>query len=538
MTGLLASGRGTGEDAPLLDRRRRLAVLAICSMSLLIVNIDSTALNVALPSIQRSFSTSLSNLQWVTDAYVLMLSVLMLAAGSTGDRIGRRRTFRYGLVIFVAGSLACSVAPSIELLIVFRMLQAVGGSMLNPNALSIITNTFRDRRERARALGWWSATYGIALAAGPIVGGALVDSLGWRWVFWINLPLGLLALVLTSVFVPDSKAPRARRLDPAGQVLIVASLGMLTYAIIEGPSAGWGSGEIVGLFCSSVALLAAFVLVELRVPEPLVDMHFFKSPPFSAAAAAATLTFLVMGGFLFVNSLYLQDVRGVSALMAGVALLPATLFIGVLSPVAGRLVNRYGPRLPLVLGGLGEAAGTAVLAFSDVHSSYALLLVAYSLIGIGMGFVNPPITTTALAGMPASRAGVAGGIAASTRQVGTVLGIALLGSVLADGLAVRLRRGLAPLHVARHTVSSLVAAGSGAPQEAARLHGPRAAAAAAVARSSFAQAAHASWLLATVAGLVIAAVAWFSAGPRGLSVAARVFSDDGEPAAKNAAVEV
>lgn len=532
MTGLTATQRAT-PDEEALARRRRYVVLAVCSMSLLIVNIDATALSVALPAIQRGFSASLSSLQWVTDAYVLVISVLMLAAGSTGDRIGRRRVFRWGLAIFLAGSLACSLAPNVDLLIVFRMLQAIGGSMLNPNALSIITNTFTDRRERARAIGWWSATYGIALAAGPIVGGTLVDGLGWRWVFWINVPIVALAIVLTSLVVPDSRAARPRRVDPAGQILVVAVLGTLTYAIIEGPTAGWGSPTIVGLLVASATALVAFVLVERRIREPLVEIRFFKSPPFSAAGVAATLAFLVMGGFLFLNSLYLQDVRGLSALMAGVALLPTTLFIGLLSPVAGRLVNRFGPRLPLVLGGLGNAAGTSVLAFSGVHSSYLLLVVAYSLIGIGMGFVNPPITTTALAGMPVSQAGVAGGIAASTRQVGTVLGIALLGSLLADGLRSRLATGLAPLHLARSTVDALIASGSGAPQQALRLAVPHADVAASIARTAFTEAAHASWWLATAAGLVIAAVAWVSAGPRGTAIAARVFSAGSEETPKD-----
>lgn len=498
-------------------------VLAIASMSLLIVNIDATALNVALPAIQRSFGASLASLQWVTDAYVLVISMLLLAAGSMGDRFGRKRVFRYGLFVFLLGSVACSLAPSVGLLIAFRMVQAIGGSMLNPNALSIITNTFADRRERAKALGWWSATYGIALAAGPIVGGALVDGLGWRWVFWINLPLGLAALALTTRYVPDSRAARARRLDPAGQLLVVAVLGMLTYAIIEGPTAGWGSAEIVTLLAASAAGIAAFVVVERHVAEPLVELRFFKSPPFSAAGVAAILTFLVMGGFLFVNSLYLQDVRRASALMAGVALLPATVFIGALSPVAGRLVNRVGPRPPLVLGGVFSAAGTAVLAFSGAGSGYGLLVLAYSLLGIGMGFVNPPITTTALAGMPPAQAGVAGGVAAATRQVGTVLGIALLGSLLAEGLRARLPAALAPLHLTPAKLHRLVAAGPGAPRVAARLPQAHAATAAAAARVALASATHDAWWLATAAGLVIAAVALVTTGRWGMAAARRAF---------------
>ncbi len=511
----------TGGPAPAVLRPYR--VLAIASMSLLIVNIDATALTVALPAIQRSFGASLSSLQWVTDAYVLVISVLLLASGSMGDRLGRRRVFRYGLVVFLLGSVACSLAPSVGTLIAFRMVQAVGGSMLNPNALSIITNTFSDRRERAKALGWWSATYGIALAAGPIVGGALVDGLGWRWVFWINLPIGLAAIALTTRYVPDSRAAHARRIDPAGQLLVMAILGMSTYAIIEAPAAGWTSPEILGLLAGTAAALVAFVLVERRVAEPLVEIRFFRSPPFSAAGVSAVLAFLVMGGFLFVNSLYLQDVRRFSAFMTGVALLPATIFIGGLSPVAGRLVNRFGPRLPLVLGGTFSAAGTAVLALVGARSGIGQLVLAYSLLGIGMGFVNPPITTTALSGMPPAQAGVAGGVAAATRQVGTVLGIALLGSLLAEGLRSRLPAALAPLRLGRRALRHLVDLGSGAAQAAAQLRSPHAGAAAAAARVALASSTHAAWWLATGAGIVVAVVAVLTTGRRGMAAARRVF---------------
>lgn len=221
-----------------LSPRRRSLILAICCMSLLIVSLDNTVLNVALPSMRRDLNASVAGMQWTIDAYTLVLATLLILAGSTADRIGRRKVFSVGLVLFTTGSVLCSLAPSLGWLIGFRMLQAVGGSMLNPVAMSIITNTFTDPRERARAIGVWGAVVGISMAAGPLIGGLLVDSVGWRSIFWVNLPVGLLALVLTLRYVPESRAEHPRRPDPVGQLLVMGLLGSVTYGIIEAPVAG------------------------------------------------------------------------------------------------------------------------------------------------------------------------------------------------------------------------------------------------------------------------------------------------------------
>src|SRR6478736_4418649 len=226
-------------DSAIRTRSRRRLILAICCMSLLIVGLDNTIVNVALPSIGRELHTTVSGLQWVVDAYTLVLASLLMLSGSMGDRLGRKRVFSLGLVLFTLGSLLCSVAPNLGSLIAFRALQAIGGSMLNPVAMSIIRNVFTDARERAWAIGMWGATVGISLALGPVVGGALVESVNWRAIFWINIPVGLAAFALTLRFVPESRAPRPRRLDPVGQVLMILLFGSLTYAIIEGPKAGW-----------------------------------------------------------------------------------------------------------------------------------------------------------------------------------------------------------------------------------------------------------------------------------------------------------
>jgi EmrB/QacA subfamily drug resistance transporter len=419
---------------PELSYRRRLLVLGICCMSLLIVSLDNTILNVALPSMQRDFHTSVSGLQWTIDAYLLVIASLLLLSGSTADRVGRKRIFQSGLVLFTLGSVLCSLAPGLGWLIVFRMVQAVGGSMLNPVAMSIITNTFTAPRERARAIGVWGGVIGISMAAGPIVGGALVESVGWRSIFWINLPVGLAALVLTHRFVPESRAPRARRVDPVGQLLVIALLGTLTYGIIEGSDAGWASPLIVGCFVIAAAAVTALATYEKRRVDPLIDTRFFRSVPFAGATVIAVCAFAALGGFLFLNTLYLQNERGLSALDAGLYMVPMALMTLVFAPLSGRLVGSRGPRLPLVVAGTMMTASGVLLAALDAQSSNALLFTSYVLFGIGFGVVNAPITNTAVAGMPRAQAGVAAAVASTSRQVGQSLGVAVLGAALAAGL--------------------------------------------------------------------------------------------------------
>jgi EmrB/QacA subfamily drug resistance transporter len=405
-------------------------VLAICCMSLLIVGIDVTIVNVALPSIRTDLGASLSGLQWTVDAYSLVLGSLLLASGATADRFGRRRVFQIGLAFFTLGSLLCSVAGGVGELIFFRCLQGIGGSMLNPVALSIISNTFTEPRERARALGIWGATVGISLALGPVVGGALVEGIGWRAIFWVNVPIGLAAIVLTQLFVPAFSSKVTRRFDPWGQVLTITMLATLIYGVIEGPSDGWGSVTIVAMFAVSIASAVALFLVETHRREPLIDMRFFRSVPFSGAAVMALLAFAALGGFLFLNTLYLQESRGYSALEAGLLTLPMALMIVIFAPVSGRLVSSRGPRLPLMVAGLGIAIAAALMIGIGDGTSIAYLLVAYVAFGIGFGLVNAPISNAAVSGMPNAQAGVAASIASAGRQIGSSLGVAISGSIV------------------------------------------------------------------------------------------------------------
>ena len=260
--------------------------------------VDSTILKVALPPIARQFRVGVADLQWVADAYLLVLSSFIRLVGSLADRIGRRRVFMTGLLLFSAGSLLCSVAPSVQLLIVFRMLQAIGGCMLTPVSLSILRQVFTDPDERARALGVWSAIFGIGIATGPILGGVLVSGIGWRSVFWVNVPVGAAAWVLARTYVPESRAPAVRRVDPAGQLLVISLLSSTTFAVIDGASLSWGSPAIVSAFALGAVSLVLLIVVERSRFEPLVELHFFKSPTFSVAIGAAITCFLALSGLL------------------------------------------------------------------------------------------------------------------------------------------------------------------------------------------------------------------------------------------------
>jgi EmrB/QacA subfamily drug resistance transporter len=404
-------------------------------MSLLIVGMDVTIVNIALPSIRRELHTSLAGLQWTLDAYTLVLASLLLLSGSTGDRIGRKRTFQAGLTLFGASSLMCSLAPSIGWLIAARALQGVGGSMLNPVAMSIITNVFTEPRERARAIGAWGATVGISLALGPIVGGALTEAVSWRAIFWINVPIAVAAIVLAARFVPESRASRPRRLDPVGQLLVIVALASLTYAIIDAPRAGWGSAQTIALFGVSLAAVAGLVAYEPRRRDPLIELRFFRSAPFTGATLIAVSAFAGFSGFLLLNTLYLQDVRGYSALEAGLCTLPVALAAMLASPLSARVLGSRGPRLPMLAAAACMTLGAVLLAGVSRTTPLAVVLAAYAVFGLGFGAVNPPITYTAVSGMPNSQAGVAAAIASTSRQVGATLGVAVTGSIVGASAA-------------------------------------------------------------------------------------------------------
>jgi EmrB/QacA subfamily drug resistance transporter len=348
------------------------------------------------------------------------------------------RVFRTGLAVFGLGSLLCGLAPGIGWLIAARALQAVGGTMLNPVAMAIVATTFPEPAERARAIGVFGSMSGFALALGPVLGGVLVDHLGWRAVFWINVPIAVAAIVCATLFVPESRAARARRFDPVGQVLATLVLGSVVYAVIEAGRLGWTSPVIVGLFVLAGLGVLGILRYEPRRADPLLELRLFRSVPFSAAIVMALWGMCGFGAFLFLTTQYLQDVRGLSALAAGLCLLPVGVVIVALSPATGRLVGTRGPRVPLVVAGTALALGGATSLALGPDTPLPAVLAVYLLFGVALGTINPPVTNTAVSGMPRSMAGVATSLASAGRQTGTTLGVAIAGTIVAparDGTA-------------------------------------------------------------------------------------------------------
>ncbi|WP_041815656.1 MFS transporter [Rhodococcus erythropolis] len=414
-----------------LDARRRWGILAICCTSLFVVGLDTTIVNVALPAIGEGFGVGTVGLEWIVNAYTLVLASLLISSGALADRFGRRRIFQIGLVVFGVASIVCALAPSVGVLIAARIAQGVGGSMLSPVALAIVVNVMTDPKERAKAIGVWAAVFGLSMAAGPIVGGVLIESFGWRSVFWINVPVIAVVLMLTAVFVPQSRAEQPRRLDLPGQVLLMVVVGGSVALLIEGPRIGWlASGAIAG-YVAVAAALAAFVRVESRKSEPLMDPSLFRHRPFTAAVLGAIVVFVALNATLLLGTFYLQQAREMTPAAAGAMTLPMAVAATICAPLSGILVGRFGARLPLLIAGSFTALGGLCLVSLDNSTGTSTLLVAYLFLGIGFGFSNAPITNTAVNGLPRSQAGLAGGITSSARQFGAALGVALAGGMIA-----------------------------------------------------------------------------------------------------------
>ncbi|GAA4235403.1 MFS transporter [Actinomadura meridiana] len=400
-----------------------------------VVVMDISIVNVALPAIRRDLNATQTDLQWTLDAYTLVLAGFLVLGGSTADRLGRRRVFQVGLTVFGLGSLLCGLAPSVGWLVAARVLQAVGGTMLNPVALAITVHTFPGRAERARVIGVFDAISGLSLALGPILGGALVSAVGWRAVFWVNVPIVAVMIVCTALFIPDSRADQARRFDPVGQFLVTALLGSVVYAVIESRRLGWGSPIIIGLFTIAAFSVLTILVYEPRRRDPLLELRLFRSVSFSAALVMAVFALCAFGGFLFVTTQYLQDVHGMSALTAGLCMLPVGGLIMLLSPFTGRLVGARGPRLPLLAAGSALVLGGATSLCLTPDTPLIAVLAIYLLFGLFLGTANPPITNTAVSGMPRSMTGTASSLVSVGRQSGTALGVAIAGTLVGPSLA-------------------------------------------------------------------------------------------------------
>ncbi|MCP9271612.1 MFS transporter [Mycolicibacterium arenosum] len=417
-----------------MTSRRKAVILVSCCLSLLIVSMDATIVNVAIPAIRSDLHASPSQLQWVVDVYTLVLASLLILAGATGDRFGRRRVFQIGLTVFAIGSLLCSLAPSIDMLIAARFVQGIGGSMMNPVALSIISQIFTGRVERAKALGIWGAVVGISMALGPIVGGLLIEYVGWRAVFWINLPICVLAIALTAIFVPESKSATMRSIDPIGQLLAVTFLFGVVFALIEGPGYGWTSPLVLGIAAVAAVAFVGFLYYESRRLDPFIDLRFFRSIPFASATVTAVSAFAAWGAFLFVMSLYLQGERHFTAMQTGLIYLPIAVGALVFSPLSGRLVGRFGARPSLLSAGVLITAASVLLTFRTATTPVWQLLIVFTVFGIGFSMVNAPVTNAAVSGMPLDRAGAASAVTSTSRQVGVSIGVALCGSLTGAAL--------------------------------------------------------------------------------------------------------
>lgn len=444
--------------------------LVVTCLGSLMVLLDATIVVTALPTIQSSLHTNLSDLQWAVSTYTLSFAALMLTAGTLGDRFGRKRFFLIGLVLFVLGSAFCGLAPALGWLLFGRVLQGVGAAALAPGSLSVLAAAFPEPRERAQAIGLWAGVSGLGLAIGPLAGGWLIAVANWPAIFFVNLPIGLLALVLGIPGLAESRDPNAQRIDVLGQLLVIGALVCLVMAFIEGSSLGWTSSVILALFSGAIVGLVAFVLVEARVREPMVPLSLFRNPVFSVAnIASVTLGFAMMGTLFFIVQ-FLQDVQGSSALEAGLQSLPVSLCMFVVAPLVGRLTARLGPRLPIVLGALLSAGSLLLLTFLEPATPYSTLWWQISLFGIGCSFMLTPLAAAVLSATPPARSGLGSSLLNTCRQVGITLGVAALGAILLQqfpgNIASQLARAGLPAKASATIARKIAAAGAGATQAA------------------------------------------------------------------------
>ena len=418
------------------DENRKWWTLAAVSFGLFMIMLDNTVVNVALPSIEKDLHISIAQLEWIVTAYALVFAALMITGGKLADLYGRRRIFVVGLAIFTLSSLACGFAPSSGFLIGARAFQGIGAALMNPATLSIITATFPPK-QRGQAIGIWAGVSAMALAIGPLAGGLIVDNINWNWIFFVNVPVGVLGIVVAKFFIDESRdTSHEQSIDLPGLATSAAGLFALSYALIEGNAKGWASAEILGLFAAAAVLLVAFVLLESRQRLPMLDLSLFKIGSFVGANIVAMLVSLGMFGVFFFVSLYIQNILGYSPTKAGAAFLPMTILIILFAPIAGKQSDRIGSRW--LMGGGMTVLGISLLLYQRVglHSTFWTLLPAMVLGGVGMAFVMSPMTSAAMGAVPIDKAGVGSGVLNSFRQVGGALGIAVMGAILASYVSV------------------------------------------------------------------------------------------------------
>ena len=485
---------------------RRWWTLAILCVSLLVIVVDNTIVNVALPTLVTELGTSVSDLQWVVDAYTLVFAGLLLVAGALGDRYGRKGALTIGLVVFALASAGAAFATDVGSLIAARAVMGIGAALIMPATLSILTNVFTDAKERAVAIGLWSGVAGVAIALGPVAGGFLLEHFWWGSVFIVNVPIVIGAIIAGHFLVPTSRNPRAHRIDWAGAALSVVALVSLVWAVIEAPSDGWTSTPVLAAFALAIVSSVAFVVHELRTREPMLDIRFFRNARFTAASLTVMLSFFALIGFVFMATQYLQFVLGYTPLEAGLRTLPFAGAMMVFAPLSSRFVERLGTKRVVVTGMLLFSTGLVVASTSTVTSGYGPVGIAMLLMGIGMGLVMAPATESIMGALPPEHAGVGSAMNDTTREVGAALGVAVIGSLLSSFYGARVLDDLpaALPEPARDAASDSLGAAIVVGSEAGRAGG----AIVDAGREAFVYAmSRASWVAAAI-GLLGALLAW------------------------------
>jgi EmrB/QacA subfamily drug resistance transporter len=424
-------------DIPDHVHARRWWTLGVLCVSLLIITLDNTILNVAIPSMIDSLHASNSEIQWIIDAYTLVFAGLLLTTGSLSDRFGRKGALQAGIVVFAAGSVSAALSTTTLQLTISRASMGVGGALIMPATLSILANVFRDPRERGRAIAVWAGFSGLGVAIGPVTGGILLEHFSWSSVFWVNLPIAVIALTLGAFLVPTSRDPNQGALDPLGALLSIVGLGGLLLGIIEGPAKGWTDPLVLAGFAVGVVASVSFVLWELHTPNPMLDMRFFKNPRFTAANSAITLTFFAMFGSMFLMTQYWQFVHGYSPLGAGVRMIPFALTMMMVAPLSARVVERAGTKRVVTFGLTVVACALTSMSFLTRTSPYLVVIAMFCTMAVGMGMTMAPATESVMGSLPRDKAGVGSAVNDTTRQMGGALGVAIIGSVVSSIYASR-----------------------------------------------------------------------------------------------------
>jgi EmrB/QacA subfamily drug resistance transporter len=497
--------------------RRRWWILAVLCLSVLLTVVDNTIVNVALPTISRKLNASTTDLQWVVDGYTLAFAGLLLVGGNLGDRLGRRRVLQAGLALFAVTSVTAAISATTAELIAARAAMGVAAALIYPATLAILNNVFTKAQERAMAIGIWSGVSGLAVAIGPVCGGLLLRHFAWGSVFYVNVPVVIIALAAGRLLLPESRDPNAGRFDPLGALLSVAGITLLTWSIIEATRHGWATAATIGGIAGALVILVLFAIHQARRPDPMLDVRLFRNPRFTAASASIALAFFGLFGFIFLITQYFQAVRGYDPLRAGVATLPFAVVTGALSPVAIIVMRKAGTKLIVTTGLLLMSGGFAVAATTPQDAAYwGRIVAAMALMAAGLAFTTSPATDAIMGALPPDKAGAGSAVNDTTRELGGTLGVAIVGSVLSSAYGSHVTSSLASLG-ASHPVTSLASQSIEAGLAAAA-HFPPAmrAAAAESARQAFMTGLHSgSWAAAaaTTAGALIA-LAFLPARPR------------------------